>query len=217
MRKIFYVIMLFGLFFIQACKGEETVPIEIVCGTNEENVDGVCQIIYLPEELALMNAIKNIETMKNYQLDITIQNGFELYDVVIQFDDEKSSFEFDGQKDYYELSSGTLYHYVPQGSIYAKQTLTQSQNSEYDFFKAFEIEWFTYNNGKYLMNLQNQGDAQIFFESSFPDSELSGFEMTIVDNHISEMIFFLLAGEINYRFIIEFNNIGTTNIVLPTV
>jgi hypothetical protein len=219
MKKVVYIFMLLGLFFLQGCQNEPTEPSvpTLVCGTNEEIVDGVCKAIYEPEELALMNAIAHIEEMSNYKLEITIQNGFDLYDVVIEFDDEKSSFTFDGQKEYYENSSGVIYHYIPQGSLYAKETITLPQNGEYDFFKAFEVDWFTYNNGKYLLNLQNQDDAQVFFEESFPDSELSGFEMTIVDDYVTEMIFLLLVGEISYRFIIELNSIGTVNIVLPTV
>jgi hypothetical protein len=218
MRKIFYIFMLLGLFFLQGCQdeGEPSVP-TLVCGTNEEVVDGVCKAIYEPEELALMNAIDHIGEMSNYQLNITIQNGFELYDVVIEFDGEKSSFLFDGVKDYYEIKNGVISHYIQQGNIYTKETITSSQNSEYDFFKAFQVSWFTYNNGKYLLNLQNEASLQTFFESSFSGSELSSFEMTIVDDYISEMIFFLQVEEISYRFIIEFNNIGTVDIVLPTV
>ncbi|MBU1144069.1 MAG: hypothetical protein KKH92_10575 [Firmicutes bacterium] len=219
MKKVFYIFMLFGLFFLQGCQNEPTesaVP-TLVCGTNEEIVDGVCKAIYEPEELALMNAIANISDMSNYKLDITIQNGFDLYDVVIEFDDEKSSFSFDGQKEYYENVGGVIDHYIQQGAVYAKESITEPQNGEYDFFKAFEVEWFTYNNGKYLLNLQNQDDAQVFFEESFPESELSGFEMTIANDYVSEMIFFLQVGEISYRFIVEFNSIGTVNIVLPTV
>lgn len=219
MKKVFYVFMLFGLFFLQGCQGEPTEPVipTIVCGTNEELVEGVCEAIYEPEELALMNAIANFETMSNYKLDVTIQNGVLLYDAEIEFDDEKSSFLFDGQKEYFENVGGVIHHYIPQGEVYAKETITLDPLGEYDFFKAFEIEWFTYNNGKYFMNLQNQDEAQVFFEASFPESELSGFEMTIVDDYVTEMIFFLLAEEVNYRFIIEFNSIGTVNIVLPTV
>ena len=219
MKKVFYLFLLLGLFFIQGCQTEPTEPVipTIVCGTNEELVDGVCEPLYEPEELALMNAIANIESMSNYKLDITIQNGFELYDVEIEFDDAVSSFLFDGAKEYFENVSGVIHHYIPQGELYTKETITLNPLGEYDFFKAFEIEWFTYNNGKYLLNLEFQDEAQVFFEESFPGSEFSGFEMTIVDDYVTEMIFFLLVEEISYRFIIEFNSIGSVNIVLPTV
>jgi len=218
MRKIFYIFIFLGLFFLQGCQdeGEPSIP-TLICGTNEEIVDGVCKAIYEPEELALMNAIANIDEMSNYKLDITIQNGFELYDVMIEFDGDKSSFLFDGIKDYYEIKNGVINHYVQQGNTYSKETINTQQNSEYDFFKAFQVSWFTYNNGKYLLNLQNQASLQAFFEPSFAGSELSSFEMTIVDDYISEMSFFLQVEDISYRFIIEFNNIGTVDIVLPTV
>ena len=218
MKKIVYIFMLLGLFSLQGCQdeGELSVP-TLICGINEEIVDGVCKAIYEPEELALMNAIANIEMMSNYKLDITIQNGFDLYYVVIEFDDEKSSFLFDNTKDYYEIKNGVISHYIEQGNTYSKEIITAQQNNEYDFFKAFQVSWFTYNNGKYLLNLQNQASLQAFFEPSFAGSELSSFEMTIVDNYISEMSFFLQVEEVSYRFVMEFSNIGTVDIVLPTV
>jgi hypothetical protein len=215
MRKVFFLVALFSLFFLQGCQDE--VEPTLQCGTNEENINGVCEIVLQPEELALINAIANADDLSNYQMDIRIQNGHDLYDIIIQFDNEKSSFEFDGQIDYYEQQGGTLYHYVPQGELYAKEMITTPENNEYNFFKAFEVDWFTYNNGKYLMNLQNQSQAQVFFNGSFPDSVLTGFEMTIDDDFISEMIFLLQVDEISYRFVIEFSNIGTIDIVLPQV
>ncbi|MCR3905403.1 MAG: hypothetical protein NUK62_00045 [Tenericutes bacterium] len=215
MKKVFFLVALFSLLFLQSCQ-EEVIP-TLQCGTNEENINGVCEIILQPEELALVNAIANADDISNYQMDITIQNGHDLYDMIIQFDSEKSSFEFDGQVEYYEQQGGTLYHYIPQGELYVKETVTTTGSNEYEFFKSFEVDWFTYNNGKYLMNLQNQSQAQLFFNDSFPDSELTGFEMTIENDFISEMVFLLQVGEISYRFVIEFSNIGTIDIVLPQV
>ena len=76
MRKIFFIIMLFGLFYLNGCENEPEQ--ELICGPNEENINGVCEIILEPEEIALRDALIYADDMSNYQMDIIIQNGFDL-------------------------------------------------------------------------------------------------------------------------------------------
>jgi hypothetical protein len=216
MRKIIFIVMLFGLFYLQGCE-KEPEETELICKTNEENINGVCEIILEPEEIALRNALTYADDMSNYQMDITIQNGFELYDIIIEFDDDKSSFEMNLQKEYFEKQQGTLYHYSPAGSQYVKTTVTQNTSDTYQFFKDFEPSWFTYNTNKYLLNMENHEDVQLFFEEAFPGSILSNFEMTITDDYISGMDFMLQVGEISYHLVFEISNVGTVDIVLPVV
>lgn len=215
MRKIFFIIMLFGLFYLNGCENEPEQ--ELICGPNEENINGVCEIILEPEELALINALNNTNDISNYQMDIIIQNGFDLYDIVILFDDEKSSFEMNLQKEYYERQQGILYRYVQQGSTYQKTTTEESSSDFYLFFKDFDPSWFTFNNNKYLLNIENLDDVQSFFEGAFPGSVISNFEMTITDFSISGMDFMLQVGEISYHLVFQLSNIGTVDIVLPVV
>jgi len=215
MRKFFFIVMFFGLFYLTGCEKD---PIdELICNTNEENVNGVCETILEPEEIALRNALVYADEMSNYQMDIIIQNGFDLYDIIILFDDEKSSFEMNLEKDYYERIQGILYHYSPQGSLYEKKVTEVSSSESYLFFKAFDPSWFTYNTDKYLLNIENQDDVQVFFEETFPGSILSNFEMTISDDYISKMDFMLQVGEINYHLVFEISHVGTIDIVLPVV
>jgi hypothetical protein len=215
MRKIFFIIMLFGLFYLNGCEKEPEQ--ELICGPNEENINGVCEIILEPEELALLNALTNADDMSNYQMDIIIQNGFDLYDIIILFDDEKSSFEMNLQKEYYERQQGILYRYTQQGSSYQKTTTEESSSDSYLFFKDFDPSWFTFNNNKYLLNIENLEDVQSFFEETFPGSILSNFEMTITSDFISGMDFMLQVGETSYHLVFHLSNIGTVDIVLPVV
>ena len=222
MKKIIFIIMLFGLLYLQGCEEEPVVetPIptpELICESNEEIVNGVCVIVLPPEEIALINALSNADDMTNYQMDIIIQNGFDLYDIIIEFDGEKSSFEMNLQKEYYERQLGVLYQYSPQGSQYAKTTVEDSSSDSYSFFKDFDPSWFTFSVDKYLLNMQNVADAQVFFEAAFPGSVLSNFELTIADDYISGMDFMLQVGEISYHLVFTISNIGTVDIVLPVV
>ena len=217
MRKIIFIAMLFGLFYLQGCEEEPVQETELICGTNEENINGVCEIILEPEEIALRNALTYADDMMNYQMDIIIQNGFDLYDIILEFDGEKSSFEMNLQKEYFERQQGVLYQYSPAGSQYARTTVEESTSDTYQFFKDFDPSWFTFNTDKYLLNMENHDDVQLFFEEAFPGSVLSNFEMTITDNYISGMDFMLQVGEISYHLVFEISNVGTVDIVLPVV
>ena len=67
MRKIIFIAMLFGLFYLQGCEEEPVQETELICGTNEENINGVCEIILEPEEIALRDALIYADDMSNYQ------------------------------------------------------------------------------------------------------------------------------------------------------
>jgi len=206
MRKIIFIVMFFGLFYLQGCEKE---PAEQTVIETE--------IILEPEEIALRNALTNADGMSNYQMDIIIQNGFELYDIIIEFDDEKSSFEMNLKKEYFERQQGILYQYSPQGSQYARTTAEESSSDSYQFFKDFDPSWFTFSVDKYLLNMENHDDVQLFFEEAFPGSVLSSFELTITDDYISGMDFMLQVGEISYHLVFAISNVGTVDIVLPVV
>jgi len=204
MRKLIWIAIFFGIFYLQGCE-KEPEP-ELICGTNEENVNGVCETILEPEEIALRNALTYADDMSNYQMDI-----------IIQFDDEKSSFEMNLQKEYFERFQGVLYQYAPAGSQYVKTAVEDSSSDAYAFFKDFDPSWFTYSTDKYLLNIENHDDVQLFFQSTFPGSVISNFEMFITDDYISKMDFMLQVGEINYHLVFEISNVGTVDIILPVV
>lgn len=215
MRKILFVFAMVGVFVFSACQKEIDPIVPITCKAYEESQNGICVVVDTKAKL-ISDVFSNIDTFHNYTLDIIVQNQSELYNMKIEFDDNKSSFEVDGKKDYY-MNSSVLEHYFMQGDQYQKEIMTQPLSENFLFFYNLDENMFTAIDDKYYLNLQNQSDVEAFFESEFPDSSASNFELTIEGEQISGIVFDLLVGEINYHIVMTFSLIGETSITIPVV
>lgn len=188
----------------------------ITCEFYEELQDNVCVIVDADAKL-IFDVFNNLDTFNDYTLEIIVQNQMELYYMTIEFDDTKSSFEIDGNKEYYMFNNGVNEHYFKQGDSYQKETSTEPLSDNYLFFYHLDAEMFTFVEGKYYLNIQNNSDIEAFFEAEFPECMVQNFELTIENEQISEFVFDLIVGQINYRMVMNFSLIGETSITIPAV
>jgi len=217
MRKILLAFALIGAVVFSACQKEPTpIDIPITCNSYEELQNGVCVVVDAEAKL-LSDVFSNLDTFNDYTLDIIVQNQMELYNMTIEFDNNKSSFEIDGNKEYYMYNNGINEHYFKQGDSFQKESLSEPLSDNFLFFYHLDAEMFTSLDGKYYLNIQNNSDIEAFFEMEFPECTVQNFELTIEGEQISGMIFDLIAGEINYRMVMTFSLIGETSITIPVV
>lgn len=215
MRKILFIFAMIGIFVFSACQKEEEQD-PITCESYEELQNGVCVIIDAEAKL-LNDTFNNLDTFDDYTLSVIIQNQMELYYITIEFDGNKSSFAIDDTKDYYSNNNGALEHYFKQGENYQKETISEPESGNFSFFYDLNADMFTPLDGKFYLNLQDSSVIEAFFETEFPGSTVSNFEMTIDDEQISGFVFDLSVGETNYHMVMTFTLIGETSITIPQV
>ena len=217
MRKILFVFAMIGAFVFSACE-KEPIPIDIpiTCESYEELQNGVCVIVDAEAKL-IIDVFSGLDTFNDYTLSIIVQNQMEIYDMTIELDGNKSSFEIDDNKEYYMNNNGVNERYFKQGDSYQKESLSEPFSDDFLFFYQLDADMFTAVDGKYYLNIQSYDHIEAFFETEFPDCVVQNFELTIENEHISELAFDLIVGEINYRMVMNFSLIGETSITIPSV
>lgn len=209
MKKFVFFALMMCIFILSSC---EEKPIE--CETDEELIDGVCEVIKTPFE----QTFDRMAVLNNYTLDITIQQFADVYAMTLEVDQENATFEMDGQKEYYHHENGICTYYYPVGDGYRMEVIECGEpNASYDFFHAFEPSWFLEVDGKYFLNSEFYSIVSSLFQTEIEGSTLSNLELILGETYFEEIIFDVQVGDVFYRFNIAFDLIGTTEITLPSV
>lgn len=214
MKKIAYVLLLITLFVFASCQQEESTT--ITCADDEILVNGVCEKIDVKTDFE--KTFDAMEDLDNYTLTVTIQQFASIYEIEMKVDDDKSSFKTDNQTHFYQKNGTQVDHYFPVGEGYRKETVHQSsQGQTFHFFSDLEASWFQEVSGKYFLIADYNDNVAGFFQSEFPGSTVTSFELIVGDTHFSQMIFNVTVGEVVYQFTLTITAIGQTDVVLPTV
>jgi len=205
--------MLFITLFVLASCQQEEVPTVINCGDDEILVDGVCEQVKSDFE----KTFDATDLMSNYTLTISIQQLADLYEMTMMVDGEKSSFEMDDQIEYFEKQGTMIDRYYPVGEGYRKESISQSQNNAFHFFKDLEASWFQTVSGKNFLKTEYNDEVAQFFQSEFPGSTVSNLELVVGDTYFEQIIFDVTVDSVMYRFTLTLSAVGTTTVTLPTV
>lgn len=208
--------MLFLILFVfSSCQNENPpVPTPLDCGDNEVLFDGNCQIIKTDFE----KTFDNSKDMMSYTLSVSIQQMEKLYELILEVDNQKSSFEVDGKKEFYVNESNTCEHYYPVDDTYRKE-IVECENKGYSFhfFNDMKASWFQEVSSKYFLKTEYNDDVALFFQEEFPCSTVSNLELIVGDTYFESIIFNVTVGETMYRFTMMLSKIGETNIMLPII
>ena len=216
MKKIAFYIFFIALFVLSSCQNEVTPPLPtpLECGDDEIIVDGTCQKVKSDFEKTF-DATGDIT---NYTLTVNIQIVVDIYEIILEVDDDKSSFEIDGKKEYYEKTTSGYNHYYPVDASYRKESIDTPVDGEtFHFFKDFEASWFQLVSSKYFLKSEYNDEVAAFFQEEFPGSTVSNLELIVGDTYFDTMIFDVTVGEAMYRFTMTLSAIGETTITLPSV
>lgn len=217
MRKILFVFAMIGAFALSACEKEiPPIDIPITCESYEELQNGVCVIVDAEAKL-IIDVFSELDTFDDYTLSIIVQNQMDLYTMTIEFDDDKASFELDDNKEYYMNNNGVSEHYFKQGDSFQKETLSEPLSDDFLFFYNLSPDMFTSLDGKYYLNIQSYDEIETFFELEFPGCTVQNFEMSIDNEHISELVFDLTVGDIDYHMVMTFSLVGETIVTIPEI
>lgn len=214
MKKYAFYVLFIVLFLFSSCQND-TSPIETLeCGDDEVLVDGTCQKVKSDFE----KTFDQMDDVTNYTLTINIQIVADVYEIILEVDDEKSSFEMDNQKEFYEKTTSGCDRYYPVDESYRMESLDCEADGDYfHFFKDFEPSWFQLVSTKYFLKSEYNDEVSSFFQEEFPDSTVSNLELIVGDTYFESIIFNVSVGEVMYRFTMTFSLIGETVVTLPAV
>lgn len=214
LKKIAYIMLMIALFVFASCQQDE--PTVITCADDEILVDGVCQKVVVKTDFE--KTFDAMEGLDNYTLSISIQQFASVYDIALKVDGDKSSFEMDNQSHFYQKNGSQVDHYYPVGEGYRMETISPSdQNQTFHFFNDLEASWFQEVSGKHFLKTDYNDDVALFFQSEFPGSTVSNFELIVGETYFSQMIFHVTIGDVMYQLTMTITAIGQTDVTLPTV
>ncbi len=209
MKKFVFLALIMCLFILSSCEDQE-----IECESDEQLVDGVCELIKTPFE----QTFDRMAVLENYTLEITVQQLADVYQMVLEVDQQKATFEMDGQKEYYVNQDGTCTFYYPVGEGYRFEVIPCGESeSTYDFFHAFEASWFLEVSGKYFLKTEFYDEVAALFQSEIEGSTVANLELVLGETYFDAIIFDVIVGDLSYRFNMTFDLIGSTVITLPVV
>jgi len=212
LKKIAFYMLFIALFVLGSCQQEE-VPTVINCGDGEILVDDVC----IKEKSDFEKTFDATDLMTNYTLTISIQQSADLYEMTMMVDGSKSSFEMDDQTEFFEKQGSMIDRYYPVGEGYRKESITQTENDSFHFFKDLEASWFQTVSGKYFLKTDYNDEVADFFQGEFPGSTVSNLELIVGDTYFEQIIFDVTVDSVMYRFTMTLSAVGTTTVTLPTV
>ena len=215
MKKIGFYLLFITLFVFSSCQNEVTpIPTPLECGDDEIIVDGTCQKVKSDFE----KTFDAMEGVSNYTLTVNIQIVADIYVIILEVDDDKSSYETDGKKEFYEKTTSGCDRYYPVDDNYRKESLDcDAEGDSFNFFKDFEASWFQLVSSKYFLKSEYNDEIATFFQEEFPESTVSNLELIVGDTYFESIIFDVAVGELMYRFTMTLSSVGETEVILPTV
>lgn len=217
MKKLIIFILLILITSLTACAKREIIEDiieDIPCTDVQIEVDGECIDLTGPQ-IQLREVLNNTKELSNYELLVTIKEFDTEFEIIMMFDDEKSSIQTINQIDYYVDSYGICSHTTVMNEVIIIDSADCFTDDTYLFFKNFDYTWFTVVEGRYALNQENYSEIVAFFAQSFPSSTLESFTMSTTDSYISDMIVELLIDDIVYIIELDISSINQINIDLP--
>ncbi len=191
----------------------------LVCGDNQEEVDGQCVIVDQALEDIKIALNETIE-LTNYKINVLVtysENALDYaYEMTLSFDDQVALFEM-GDQDivYYEFESTGINEYIKQGDAFVIKTVDEVQN--YGFYQDLDPKWFTKIDEYYLMGSQYLSNITEMIEDYFPDGAVNNFKVGLGDQYLDYFMFDVILGEVTYHLTFTFDMIGEVALELPTV
>jgi hypothetical protein len=200
-KKITVCILLMLVFFMQSCKKTEDEESSIISDV-QNTID---------------TYFKDLESLDNFTLVIDITFNLETYQMIIKREHHQSSFENDNMIEYYLIESNLCYVYFSHSEGFEKNEIDckSYQNQPEFFFKTLKSEWFSKIDERYFLNLQNYKDIEPYFKVKFPQSSISNFEITFLNEMIHQMIFDVNVANEIYHFVMTLLLIDSTTVDLP--
>lgn len=187
----------------------------LVCGDNQEIVNGECVIIDQDLE-DIKNALNKTILLTNYQMNVLITNGDDSYEMTLSFDENIALFEM-GENDvtYYETTSTGINEYIKQGDMYVIQSVDQIEG--FSFYEELDPKWFTKTGDYFLLGSQHLSNISGMLTDYFPDGAMNNFKVGLDETYLAYFKFDVLSGEETYQLTFTFNMIGEVALELPSV
>lgn len=187
----------------------------LVCGDNQEIVNGECVIIDQDLE-DIKNALNKTILLTNYQMNVLITNGDDSYEMTLSFDENIALFEM-GENDvtYYETTSTGINEYIKQGDMYVIQSVDQIEG--FSFYEALDPKWFTKTGDYFLLGSQHLSNISGMITDYFPDGAMNNFKVGLGETYLAYFKFDVLSGEETYQLTFTFDMIGEVALELPSV
>jgi hypothetical protein len=214
-------------------KSGECVEIIPICNDgyilNEENIcvldtsceegyvyqDGQCvqEIVETPLETAFENSIG----MTNYQMDVTVVEDITTASFVLEFADHISRMTIGEEIEYFQQDNDVCTRITVQIDNVIEETIDciANDDSRFQFFHGFEIEWFEQEDDHYILTEGNYNLLDNFFRTSIPGAVVSDFVLTIANDYFESFTFLVTTEDTSYQFTIDFTNINIVTIEVP--
>lgn len=211
MKKIIISILL--VLSLTACSGDPVVD-DVPCTDNQIEVDDVC-IDLTGQEIQLRYILEQTKMITNYKLEVTILESDTEFEIVMMYEDNKSSIQTLNQIDYYVDTLGVCEHTSVINNYVLIESFDCLTDDTYLFFKLFDYTWFTIVDGRYSLNQDNFDVVETFFLSEFPLSYLESFTMSANDTYIYDMVLELVIDNEIYTIELVISSINEVDIVMP--
>jgi len=217
MKKLIIFTLFILITSLTACAKEPVIDDiieDIPCTDVQIEVDGECINLTGPQ-IQLREVLNNTKDLSNYELLVTITENDIEFEIIMMFDDDKSSIQTLNQIDYYINRFGVCSHTTIMNEVITTTSLDCFTDDTYLFFKDFDYTWFTVVEGRYALNQENYSEIEAFFAEGFPNSTLESFTMSTTQLYIADMIIELLIDDVAYTIELDISSIDQINIDLP--
>ena len=232
MKKMLLLTIVLSI-ILTGCKDPDITPIQ--CEANQIEENGVCVDIIDPIECEegqqliddecvnivvksdLEKAFESSIDMKNYEMTIQITEGDTTVTMLLKQDVSKSSITLGDRTEFFKQEDGVCYLITEQLDAVIQEEIDciSSDDTRYQFFHVFEIDWFEEIEEGYSLKEAYYAPVINFFRNSLRTAEISNFVLHINNDYFSSFTFQVIEDDTVYDFIISFENIGTTEVVLP--
>lgn len=169
-------------------------------------------------ENPLETVFENSQGIDNYQMDVTVTENNVTVHMTLLFDGHVSSITIDDTTEYFVKVGDVCTRVTEQLSSVIEETIDciADDDTRFQFFHSFELDWFEEQGDHYVITEGHYDALNNFFRTSIPGAVVSNFNLFVADEYFSQFTFLINATDSSYVFTIDFANINTTEIEVPS-
>ncbi|MBU1019776.1 MAG: hypothetical protein KJ847_01065 [Firmicutes bacterium] len=211
MKKIVFSLIVLLLVTLSACAKSPVIIEPLVCTENQIKADEVC-VDLTGAEIQIKTSLEHTMELENYRLTTIILEGEMTVEVVSEFAENISKITTPNKIDYFYKNDAVCEHLEISQDVTTQTIIACSENNNALFIKQLEYQWFTIENGKYVVKEEYRSNLEEIFSNAFFDASLQSFDLSVDSGYLSEISMSLLFGTEVIEMTLILDQINQVNI-----
>jgi hypothetical protein len=213
MKKYMLFLTCCSIFLLASCVKEDPIiddedPVDNVVECTTDQIKQGDQCIDLTgSEIQLRNAIEQSKNLDNYKIVVTISEGENIQEMSLYVDDSMSMLQTANQTDYYRVSGAICEHKIESNGVSTTTEVSCDTQSNLLLLQSIDYTMFILESGAYHLKDSERPIIEASLEPFFSDISLDDVTISIADNRISFVTYYITVDALEMVLQMEYTDI----------